>query len=324
MKISVIGGGAWSTALAKLLAEKGHDVTLCVRKASDMKKMVKMRENVKHLAGVKLPSALNYSTFDNIPACDVTLFGVPAQHVRKVLENVELKTKGIVNLAKGIEIKTLKRMEEVFAEYFPHTDYATLSGPSHAEEVAVNIPTSVVVSSKNENFSRWIQEEFSASSFRIYANDDLIGVEVGGALKNVVAIAAGVIDGLGGWDNSKAALITRGLTEITRIGRKMGAKTETFMGLSGLGDLVVTCTSRHSRNRLAGEMIGRGGHFDRESDFVVEGAYTVVAELKLAEKFSEDLPIAKGVYSLVYEKKSPAEIIENLMNRPLKDEWNLK
>ena len=320
MKISVIGAGSWSTAMAKVLSQKGHEVTLCARKEEDAKRMELERENLKHLAGVDLPKKLNFSSFKKIPPSEVAVFGVPAQHVRDVLKEIEFETHGIVNLAKGLEIKTLKRMEEVFKE-FTDVPYATISGPSHAEEVAREIPTSVVVSSRKREFAEEIQKEFSTNRFRLYLNDDLSGVEIGGALKNVIAIAAGVLDGFGGWDNSKAALITRGLAEITRIGIKLGADQKTFMGLSSLGDLVVTCTSRYSRNRTIGEMIGKGGMFSDDSNFVVEGAYTVVAELKLAKKLKVDTPIARAVYALIYEHKSPFELIEKLMKRPLKEEW---
>ncbi len=319
MKISIVGAGSWSSAVAKVLAEKGHDVTLCARKADDAIKMKKQKENIKHLAGIKLPDNVNFSTFEDIPPSDVTIFGVPAQHVREVLKGIKIRTSGVVNLAKGLEIKTLKRMEDVFREFL-QTNYATISGPSHAVEVAMGIPTSVVVSSDNREFAEMIQREFSTNRFRLYVNDDLVGVEIGGALKNVVAIAAGVLDGLGGWDNSKAAIITRGLAEIARIGVRLGAKQKTFMGLAGLGDLVVTCTSRHSRNRMTGEIIGKGGTFSEKSAFVVEGAYTVLAELKLAKKLKVDVPIARSVHSLLYEQASPFELMEELMSRPLKRE----
>jgi glycerol-3-phosphate dehydrogenase (NAD(P)+) len=319
MKISVVGAGSWSTAMAKVLAQKGHEVTLCARKAEDAQKMSVQRENINHLAGVNLPENIRFSTFKDIPSSDVMVFGIPAQHVREVLSEIKFETKGIVNLAKGLEIKTLKRMEEVFKE-FTNFNYATISGPSHAEEVAVEIPTSVVVSSRNDEFARLIQEEFSTNRFRLYLNKDLKGVEVGGSLKNVIAIAAGVLDGLGGWDNSKAAIITRGLAEITRIGVEMGAQQKTFMGLAGLGDLVVTCTSKHSRNRMIGEILGRGGTFSEKSAFVVEGAYTVIAELQLAKNLGVEVPIAQAVHSLIYKHASPFELIEKLMKRTLKEE----
>ena len=319
MKISIIGAGSWSSAMAVVLARKGHEVTLCARKEKDVEKMKKTRENVNHLAGVRLPDDITFSTLKDIPPSDIAIFGVPAQHVREVLKNINFKANGVVNLAKGLEIKSLKRMEEVFKEYVK-LDYATISGPSHAEEVAKEIPTSVVVSSRNESFAKFVQKEFSADNFRLYLNDDLTGVEIGGALKNVVAIAAGVLDGLGGWDNSKAAIITRGLAEISRVGVKMGAQSKTFMGLAGLGDLVVTCTSKYSRNRMTGELLGRGGSFSQKSSFVVEGAYTVIAELTLAKKLEVEVPIAEAVYSLIYKHSSPFELMEKLMKRPLKRE----
>ncbi len=321
MKISVIGAGAWSTALSRLLVVNGHDVTLCARRISDMKAMQKYRENKKHLPTVKLPDDLNFSHFGEIPDSDLTVFGVPAQHVREVLQSVRFKTNGVVNLAKGIEIKSLKRMEEVFSEHVGKLNYASLSGPSHAEEVAVDIPTGVVVASRNPEFFKIVQKISSSPTFRVYTSEDLTGVEMGGALKNVIAIAAGVVDGLGRWDNSKAAIVTRGLAEITRMGVKLGAQALTFMGLSGLGDLVVTCTSRHSRNRKVGEIIGKGLGVPEENTFVAEGLHTVVAELDLAEKLNVEVPIARAVYSLAYENTPPRRVIADLMNRPLKKEW---
>ncbi len=325
MKISIVGAGAWSTAIARLLIKNGHEVTLCARRRCDADKMKEVKENKKHLPGVKLPNSLKFSWFEEIPTCDIAVFGVPAQHVRETLEFVKFKADGIVNLAKGIEIKTLKRMEEVFKEYIKNIDYASLSGPSHAEEVATDIPTSVVVSSRKFEFSEIVQKLFSSSKFRVYTSEDLTGIEVGGALKNVIAIAAGVVDGLGGWDNSKAAIVTRGLAEITRIGVKLGAHPLTFMGLSGLGDLVVTCTSRHSRNRKVGEIIGKGLGVPKESTFIAEGLHTVVAELNLAKRLHVEVPIAQAVYSLVYEGISPKAMVFELMNRPLKKEheWNV-
>ncbi len=320
MKISVIGAGAWATAISRLLAMNGHDVTLCARKISDMEMMKKYRQNKKHLPNVKLPESLKFSYFGKIPNSDIVVFGVPAQHVREVLSSVKFKSGGVVNLAKGIEIKSLKRMEEVFTEY-GSLNYASLSGPSHAEEVAVDIPTSVVVASRNSGFSKLVQKLFSSSSFRVYTNEDLTGVEMGGALKNVIAIAAGVVDGLGGWDNSKAAIITRGLAEIARMGVRVGAKATTFMGLSGLGDLAVTCTSKHSRNRKIGEFIGKGLGVPEENTFVAEGLHTVIAELDLAERLNVDVPIARAVYALTYKNILPEHVIMELMNRPLKREW---
>ncbi len=320
MKISVIGAGAWATAISRLLAMNGHEVTLCTRKISDMEMMRRYRQNKKHLPGVRLPESLSLSHFGEIPNSDIAVFGIPAQHVREVLRSVKFKSYGIVNLAKGVEIKSLKRMEEVFSEYVEKLNYASLSGPSHAEEVAVDILTSVVAASRNRDFSKIVQKIFSSPNFRVYTNEDLTGVEIGGALKNVVAIAAGVVDGLGGWDNSKAAIITRGLAEIARMGVKLGAKPTTFMGLSGLGDLVVTCTSKYSRNRKMGELIGRGLNIE-EKTFVAEGLHTVIAELNLAKKLSANVPIAKAVYSLAYEATSPEHAIVELMNRPLKEEW---
>lgn len=321
MRISVVGAGAWGTAISKLLAVNGHDVTLCTRRTSDMKMMQKCWENKKHLPGVRLPKSLNFSHFGKIPNSDIAIFGVPAQHIREVLRSVKFRSGGVVNLAKGIEIKSLKRMEEVFSEHVGSLCYASLSGPSHAEEVAADVPTSVVVASRNLNFSKLIQKIFSSPNFRVYTNEDLTGVEMGGALKNVIAIAAGVVDGLGGWDNSKAAIVTRGLAEIARMGIKVGAKSTTFMGLSGLGDLVVTCTSKHSRNRKVGEFIGKGLGVPKESNFVAEGLHTVIAELDLAERLNVDMPIAKAVYALAYENASPEHVIIELMNRPLKKEW---
>ncbi len=319
MKISVIGAGAWSTAIATLLVNNGHEVVLCARKEEDALRIEKDSENKKHLPGFRLPDGLKYSHFERIPDCDIAAFGVPAQHFRETLERVEFNAAGVVNLAKGMEIGSLKRMEEVFREFFKEKNYASLSGPSHAEEVADGIPTGVVVASHGEKFAKTVQRVFSSDSFRVYTSPDIIGVETGGALKNVIAIAAGVVDGLGGWDNSKAAIVTRGIAEIAGMGVRLGANPLTFMGLSGIGDMVVTCTSRHSRNRRVGEIIGTG-QTAIEDGFVAEGMHTVVAEIELAKRLGVEVPIARGVYELIYERKQPEEVIKDLMNRPLKDE----
>ena len=256
MKVAVIGGGSWGSAIAKLLYLKGHDVEIWARRKKVVEAL-KRGENPYYLPGITLPK---FKATDNlnevISGSELLYFAIPSQVVREVLEKIHNLPKDaiIINLAKGIEIKSAKRMEEVFTEILGDIKYATLSGPSHAEEVARDIPTSVVVASRDESVAKIVQHETSTISFRVYRTMDVTGVEIAGALKNIVAIAAGVIDGLGNWDNSKAALITRALSEITRFGVHFGAKRETFMGLAGIGDLIVTCTSRYSRNRYVGEM----------------------------------------------------------------------
>ena len=325
MKVAVIGGGSWGSAIAKLLYLKGHDVKIWARRKKVVEAL-KNGENPYYLPGITLPKfKVTDDLNEAINGSELIYFAIPAQSVRSVLEKIKHLPKNaiIINLAKGIEIKSAKRMEEVFAEILGDIKYATLSGPSHAEEVARDIPTSVVVASKDETVAKIVQHETSTISFRVYRSTDVTGVEIAGALKNIVAIAAGVIDGLGNWDNSKAALITRALSEITRFGVHFGAKRETFMGLAGIGDLIVTCTSQHSRNRYVGEMLGRGKKLDEilnEMSMVAEGVYTTKIAYEMSKTENLYTPIIDHVYKILYENMKVSEALHSLLSRPLKEE----
>jgi len=325
VKVAVIGGGSWGSAIAKLLYLKGHDVKIWARRKKVVEAL-KNGENPYYLPGITLPKfKVTDDLNEAINGSELIYFAIPAQSVRSVLEKIKHLPKNaiIINLAKGIEIKSAKRMEEVFAEILGDIKYATLSGPSHAEEVARDIPTSVVVASKDETVAKIVQHETSTISFRVYRSTDVTGVEIAGALKNIVAIAAGVIDGLGNWDNSKAALITRALSEITRFGVHFGAKRDTFMGLAGIGDLIVTCTSQHSRNRYVGEMLGRGKKLDEilnEMSMVAEGVYTTKIAYEMSKTENLYTPIIDHVYKILYENMKVSEALHSLLSRPLKEE----
>ncbi|MCD6449205.1 MAG: NAD(P)-dependent glycerol-3-phosphate dehydrogenase [Thermotogaceae bacterium] len=325
MKVSVIGGGSWGTAIAKLLHIKGHDVRIWARRKKVVEAL-RNGENPYYLSGVTLPKFRATDDLDDaIKESKLLYFAIPAQAVRQVLEAIsELPEDAIViNLAKGMEIKSGKRMEEVFREVLGDVRYATISGPSHAEEVSRDIPTSVVVASKDEDVAKLVQYETSTISFRVYRSTDVTGVEIAGALKNIIAVAAGVIDGMGRWDNSKAALITRALSEITRFGIHFGARKETFMGLAGIGDLIVTCTSQYSRNRYVGEMIGRGKKLDeilKEMSMVAEGVYTAEVAYEISRREGLYTPIIDHVYKVLYEGMDVSTALHSLLNRPLKEE----
>ncbi|MBM7559320.1 NAD(P)H-dependent glycerol-3-phosphate dehydrogenase [Marinitoga litoralis] len=326
MNIGVLGSGSWGSAISKVLLNNGHNVRIWTTDEKVLSAL-KNGENPYYLPGISIPKTIkpSLSLQEVVENSEILILAIPAQAVREVLEKLKLyyNDQIIVNLSKGIEINTHKRVSEVISEILNNPKYVVLSGPSHAEEVARDIPTSVVAASENKNLAKIIQENFSNVSFRIYTNDDVIGVEIGGSIKNVIAIAAGVIDGIGGWDNSKAALITRGLAEIIRYGEKKGAKKDTFIGLAGLGDLIVTCNSQHSRNRYVGEMIGRGKKLDEvinNMNMVAEGVYTVKALYSEIKELNIEMPIVEKIYEVLYLNKDPKEAIHELMIRELKDE----
>ncbi len=331
MNISVIGSGSWGTTLAILLARKNFDVTLWTHKEEYFTMMSERRENSKYLAGISFPSNLKISqNLDDAVNCkDVIVFGIPSQQLRSVLEKVQeqnFKNSILVNLAKGIETSSLKLMNEVILSVLKNCDknlIATLSGPSHAEEVCLNIPTAVVSASFNIETAKQVQEIFITDKFRVYASSDIIGIEIGGSLKNIIAIGAGIIDGANFGDNTKAALITRSISEITRLGIFLGAKEKTFAGLSGLGDLFVTCTSKHSRNRYVGEQIGKGRKLDfilREMKMVAEGVYTTRSAYLLSQKCKIETPIINEMYAVLFDKKDAKEATYDLMKRIAKEE----
>lgn len=327
-KIGVLGGGSWGTALAILLADKGYDVTMWLRDKKQFEQMVELRINQKYLPNIKLPANLKL-TLDleevNFQK-DMILLSVPTHGVREALNNCKAYIKPdqiIVNVAKGIENDSLLRISQIVEELLPNNRYAVLSGPSHAEEVAKNMPTTVVSASKDKVIAKYVQDLFITPSFRVYTNPDVVGVELGGSLKNIIALGAGISDGLNCGDNTKAALMTRGIFEMAKLGEKMGAKLSTFSGLSGIGDLIVTCTSMHSRNRRAGILIGQGMKTDeaiKEIGMVVEGIKTTKSAFKLAKEYNISMPITEEIYDVLYHDMDVKDSISNLMVRDRKHE----
>ena len=328
MKVAVLGAGSWGTALGLVLAQKEVNVSLWSWQQAQTDEIIKTKKNEKYLPGVELPEYIKATS--DLKACiegaEIVLVAVPSQAVRSTLEKCSdhiKKEQVIVNVSKGIEMTTLKRISEVVEEFLPENKFVALSGPSHAEEVSRKIPTTLVSASTDREAAELIQDAFTTENLRIYTNPDLIGVEVGGALKNIIALGAGISDGLGFGDNAKAALMTRGIHEIARLGLKMGAKLETFSGLSGIGDLIVTCTSMHSRNRRCGIMIGEGMSTDdaiEKVGMVVEGIYTIKSAYGLSEKYGVEMPIAEQLYKVIYEDYNARESVSNLMLRRMKHE----
>ncbi len=323
MRVGVLGAGTWGTALVIQLAANGHDVTLWSALAKEIDALAANREQVPNLPGAKLPESVKLTT-DLQTVCtkmDLLVFAVSSKWVRAVAQQAKpyiAQGQKIVNVGKGIEEETLLTLTQVIAEEIPQTSVAVLSGPSHAEEVSRKIPTAVVVGSEDPETALFVQDAFMNQFFRIYTSSDVIGIELGGSLKNVIALAAGVVDGLGYGDNTKAALMTRGITEITRLGLKMGGKQETFSGLSGVGDLIVTCTSTHSRNHNAGYLIGKGYTVEEamaEVKQVVEGVYCARAAKKLAEKYEVSMPIVEQVNEVLFEGKSAKDALVYLFHR---------
>lgn len=327
-KIGVLGGGSWGTALAILLANKGYDVSMWLRDRKQFEDMSNARMNQKYLPNIKLPPNLKLTTdLEEVTfKKDMILLSVPTHGVREALNNCKAYIKPeqiIVNVAKGIENESLLRISQIVEDLLPNNKYAVLSGPSHAEEVAKDMPTTVVSASKSKLVAEYVQDLFITPSFRVYTNPDVVGVELGGSLKNVIALGAGISDGLNCGDNTKAALMTRGIFEMSKLGEKMGAKASTFSGLSGIGDLIVTCTSMHSRNRRAGILIGQGMKTDeaiKEIGMVVEGIKTTKSAFKLAEQYDIVMPITTEIYSVLYHDNDVKESISNLMVRDRKHE----
>lgn len=327
-KIGVIGGGSWGTALAILLSKKGYEVDIWIRNSKQCNDMNISRENIKYLPGVIIPN--NVRITDDLEGAvtnkDIIVLSIPSHGVRETLLKLKKYIKPdqiIVNVAKGIENNSLMRISEVVKEVVPKSKYAILSGPSHAEEVARDMPTTVVAASEDKKIANYTQDIFMSPKFRVYTNPDVIGVELGGSLKNVIALGAGISDGLGYGDNTKAALMTRGIIEMSRLGCKMGANNETFTGLSGIGDLIVTCTSMHSRNRRAGILIGEGNSLEeaiKSVGMVVEGVKTTKSAYNLAIKYNVTMPITKEIYEVLYEGKDVKNSVVNLMLRDKKHE----
>ena len=326
--IAVIGAGSWGTAIAILLSSKGYNVRLWDVDSKRAEKLIAERENKQYLPNIKFPNTLHpiIEIEEVLAGAELAIFAAPAQQFRVALDNalphIEKDTK-IVNLAKGIEQHTLLRMSEIAYQKVPQENYAVLSGPSHAEEVGLQKPTTVVVASTSKETAEYVQDVFFAENFRVYTSQDVIGVELGGALKNIIALGAGISDGMEFGDNAKAALMTRGIAEISRLGVAMGADIHTFSGLSGVGDLIVTCTSMHSRNRRCGLAIGEGKGVKEAVDsvgMVVEGMYTAEAAYELAKKYDVEMPIVEGIYEIISKNASPKEIVKQLMLRDKKME----
>lgn len=327
-KIGVIGAGSWGTALAWLLANNGHEVTLWSIMEDEVKMLNEKREHISKLPGVKLQDTISITT--DLEAAmkgkDALVLAVPSPFTRStshMMQPFAAEGQLIVNVAKGVEETTLMTLSEIIEEEIPQACVAVLSGPSHAEEVGKGLPTTCVIGAKDRETAEYLQEIFMSPVFRVYTSPDILGIELGAALKNVIALAAGVADGLGYGDNTKAALITRGIAEISRLGIAMGARAETFFGLSGIGDLIVTCASVHSRNRKAGYLMGQGYTMKEAMDevkMVVEGVYSAKAALSLSEKYHVEMPIIVEVNKVLFEDKKAADAVNELMQRMKKDE----
>lgn len=326
--VGVVGAGSWGTALALVLEKNGHQVTLWSSREAKAKELQELRENTDKLPGVKIPENIEITADMETAVKDkeLVVLGVPSLYIRSTSAKMAPFVHDgqiIVNVSKGIEESTLYTMTDIIVEEVPNADVAVLSGPSHAEEVSRHIPTTVVAGAKSRKTAEKIQSIFMNEAFRVYTSPDMLGIEVGGALKNVIALAAGITDGLGFGDNTKAALITRGIAEMSRLGVAMGGYQETFSGLAGMGDLIVTCASKHSRNRKAGYLIGKGYKMQEAMDevkMVVEGVHSAKAALKLAEKYYVRMPIIEQVNQVLFEGKSCEEGVRELMLRNGKTE----
>ncbi len=328
MKVAVLGAGSWGTTLALVLKENGHQVSCWTPETSDIDQIGKTGENVRFLPGVQIPSSITFT--DDLKAVlqesSFIVVAVPSHAVRAVVEKCTgytLPDAVWISVAKGIENDTLLRVSQVLAQAgrIPVQYISVLSGPSHAEEVARKVPTAVVAAGESPETAKKVQQLFITDYFRVYANLDIIGVEYGGALKNIIALAAGICDGAGFGDNTKAALMTRGLVEMNRLGVTMGASPDTFAGLSGVGDLIVTCMSRHSRNRHVGEEIGKGRTLEEvlaEMVMVAEGVKTTRSAYQLADRHQVDMPITQQIYQTLFENKPPLEAMRELMTRASK------
>lgn len=328
--ICFLGSGTWGTALAVLCYNNGHNVTIWSKFSEEVEMLRSKRELVGRLPGLKISEEIHIE--DNLEkACtnqDIIVFAVPSPFVRETAKSANpfiQQDQIIVNVGKGIEEKTLMTLCEIIEQEIPQADVAVLSGPSHAEEVCKGIPTTVVVGAHTEITAKLIQDVFMSSCFRVYINPDIIGIELGGALKNVIALAAGVLDGIGMGDNTKAALMTRGIAEISRLGVAVGGRFETFCGLSGIGDLIVTCTSTHSRNHNAGYYLGQGLSFEETKDKigqVIEGANSAKAALDLANKYHVTMPIVEQINEMLFQGKDAKTAINDLLTRDRRVEYH--
>ncbi len=331
MKIAVLGAGGWGTTLAILLHYNGHKVTLWEYQKSYARELNKKRINIDYLPGIKIPKEIQITSDLDESSTDKNLIvlAVPSQFLRKIVKKISytsISDTVLASVSKGIEKDSLMTMSQMLLDVHPSLSEAqigVISGPSHAEEVSRRIPTAVVAASVDLETSKTIQAAFMTSYFRVYSSTDILGVELGGAFKNVIAIGAGIIDGAGFGDNTKAAIMTRGVAEISRLGLSMGARPETFAGLSGMGDLIVTCMSKHSRNRFVGEQIGKGKKLKevlKSMEQVAEGVETTRSAKELAEKNSVETPITNQVYKILYDDKDPIKATTDLMTRDMKTE----
>ncbi len=327
--VSILGAGTWGCALAIVLSGKGHNVTIWTKIENEAKALNENRKNMKNLPGAELPDEVTV-TLDLEEACkdkDILVMAVASPYIRSTAHLISPYVKEkqiIVNVSKGIEDGTLYTLSEVLKEEIPQADIAVLSGPSHAEEVSRGVPTTIVVGSTTMETAHFIQDVFMTDVFRVYTSPDIIGIELGGSLKNVIALAAGIVDGLGYGDNTKAALMTRGMAEISRLGMIMGGKIETFAGLSGFGDLFVTCTSKHSRNWNAGYLMGQGKTMDeamKQVNQVVEGVNSAKAALALARKNNVEMPIVEQINKVLFEDKTAKDALNDLLNRDKRKEY---
>jgi glycerol-3-phosphate dehydrogenase (NAD(P)+) len=331
MKISIIGAGGWGTTLSILLHYNGHEVVLREYKRAYAKKLQKSRVNDTYLPGIKIPKEIKI-THDLEEATynqNLIVLAVPSQFLRGVVKDIkfsDIKNSILVSVAKGIEKNTLMTMSQMLIDVYPHINeeqIGVLSGPSHAEEVSRRMPTAVVTASSSEETSKTIQAAFITSYFRVYGSTDICGVELGGAFKNVIAVGAGIVEGAKFGDNTKAAIMTRGIAEIARLGIAMGASPETFAGLSGMGDVIVTCMSKYSRNRYVGEQIGAGKKLKdvlKSMDMIAEGIETSRSASQLAKKVDVETPITDEVYKILFEEKDPVKATTDLMMRDMKME----
>lgn len=329
-KVAVLGAGSWGTALSIVLADNGHDVRLWAHRKEHVDEINETRENKRYLRATLPENIRAYAKIEEaLQNVEAVVFVVPSSAMREVCSKVKLYLKSnmtIIHATKGIEPDSFKRISEIINEEIPtydSDDIVVLSGPSHAEEVALRHPTTVTVAAKNDKKAKYAQSIFMNNAFRVYTNDDVVGAELGGALKNIIALGAGISDGLGFGDNAKAALITRGLAEITRLGVALGANPLTFLGLCGVGDLIVTSTSTHSRNWRAGNLLGKGKTLNEITEsmgMVIEGVRTTKAAYQLSKQVDVDMPITSGLYEVLFNHKDPREIVEQLMNRMKKEE----
>ena len=326
--VGIMGAGSWGTALALLLHKNGHSVTVWSINEEEVKMLSTKREHESKLPGVKIPDDMEFTSDmeSAIKGKDFIVLAVPSPFTRSTARNMKpyvAEGQIIVDVAKGIEESTLMTLSQQIEEEIPQANVAVLSGPSHAEEVGRGLPTIVVIGAKTKETAEYLQNMFMNEVFRVYTSPDMLGMELGGSLKNVIALAAGIADGLGYGDNTKAALITRGIAEIARLGVKMGGAIESFTGLTGIGDLIVTCASVHSRNRKAGYLIGQGMSMQEAMDevkMVVEGVYSTKAAVKLGKEYGVSLPIIDKVNEVLFEGKDPREAVNELMLRDSKAE----